>query len=380
MSLMTIETKKRFMINTAFIVLIAIAVYFALKYLTIWLLPFIIGFICAMSLQRPVNYLSQKTRLPRAIWSLILVALVLTILFGAIALIGYHLYDQLSNLVTRLSDLIPGLQEELGSIGARFSGWLDRLPDGLAQELRSAPEQLANNSVSFLTESLTDVAALIIVNIPSLLLTTVVSVVACCFITMDYYKITNFILNQFSLKTQKVLLKAKRVFSENILKMLRGYLIVMGITFLELFFGLLILGIPYTGVLALIIAVVDIFPVLGTGTVLIPWGVICLCTGKPGTGIGLLVLYIIITIIRNIIEPKIIGQQVGLPAVVTLISMYLGLNLFGFAGLWGLPILLIVLVKLQDSGMIHIWKDGSRISQSVAEERQLEQEGTDATS
>jgi len=377
---MTIETKKRFMINTAFIVLIAIAVYFALKYLTIWLLPFIIGFICAMSLQRPVNYLSQKTRLPRAIWSLILVALVLTILFGAIALIGYHLYDQLSNLVTRLSDLIPGLQEELGSIGARFSGWLDRLPDGLAQELRSAPEQLANNSVSFLTESLTDVAALIIVNIPSLLLTTVVSVVACCFITMDYYKITNFILNQFSLKTQKVLLKAKRVFSENILKMLRGYLIVMGITFLELFFGLLILGIPYTGVLALIIAVVDIFPVLGTGTVLIPWGVICLCTGKPGTGIGLLVLYIIITIIRNIIEPKIIGQQVGLPAVVTLISMYLGLNLFGFAGLWGLPILLIVLVKLQDSGMIHIWKDGSRISQSVAEERQLEQEGTDATS
>ncbi len=366
---MTVEAKKRFMVNTAFITLIAIAVYFVLKYLTVWLLPFLIGFICAMSLQRPVNFLSQKTKLPRAIWSLILVAVVLSALFGLLVLIGFQLYDQLSNLANRLSELIPGLQQELRELGARFFGWIDRLPDGLAQELRSAPEQLANHSVSFLTNTLTDVAALILVNIPSLLLTTVVSVVACCFITMDYYKITNFILNQFSVNTQKVLLKAKRVFSENILKMLRGYLVVMGVTFLELFIGLLILGIPYTGVLALIIAVVDIFPVLGTGTVLIPWGVICLCTDKIGTGIGLLILYIVITIIRNIIEPKIIGQQVGLPAVVTLLSMYLGLTLFGFVGLWGLPILLIVLVKLQESGMLRIWKDSTHISQSVAEEQ-----------
>lgn len=367
---MTVDSKRSFIINTVYIAIIAVLVYITLKYLTVFLLPFLIGFACALILQKPVNHLSKKTRIPRGILALIMVAVVLTCVFGLIALLGYQLYDQLSNLVAKLSVQIPGLQESFTDLGAGFSGLLQKLPAGLAQQIRDLPHQLADNAVAFLTDALTDVAAVIIVNLPSLLLTTVVSIVACCFITIDYYKITNFILCQFSIKTQKVLLKSKRVFTENILKMLRGYLIVMGITFIELFIGFLILDIPYTATLALIVAIVDIFPILGTGTVLIPWGVIDLLIGKTGTGIGILLLYVIITVLRNIVEPKIIGDQVGLPAVVTLISMYLGLQLFGFSGLWGLPILLIVLAKLQESGMIRIWKEGNRVSASVAEERQ----------
>lgn len=367
---MTVDSKRSFIINAIYVSLIAVLVYFVLKYLTAWLLPFIIGFICAMVLQKPVNHLSQKTKIPRGIWSLLLVTVVLTAIFGLLALVGYQLVDQLSNLVNKLTDQVPALQEHFSAVGMGFSGLMDKLPDGLAQELRDLPAQLTQNGLTFLTDAMGDVASVIIVKVPSLLLTTVVSIVACCFITIDYYKITNFILCQFSVPTQKVLLKSKRVFTENILKMLRGYAIVMGITFIELFFGFLILDIPYTATLALLVAIVDIFPILGTGTVLIPWGLIDLLIGKTGTGIGILLLYVIITILRNVIEPKIIGDQVGLPAVVTLISMYVGLRLFGFSGLWGLPILLIVVTKLQESGMIRIWKQGNRVSQSVAEEQQ----------
>jgi predicted PurR-regulated permease PerM len=151
--------------------------------------------------------------------------------------------------------------------------------------------------------------------------------------------------------------------------MLKGYTIVILITFTELFIGFLILRIEYAAILALLIAVVDILPVLGTGVVLIPWALVDFAIGKPVIGVGILILYLVITLIRNVIEPKIIGEQVGLPPVVTLIAMYGGLKLFGFTGLWGLPVILIVLVNLQDAGMLRIWKDGTRISASVAEER-----------
>ncbi|MBR3844347.1 MAG: sporulation integral membrane protein YtvI [Clostridia bacterium] len=373
---MTVDNKKNFIINTVYIALIAVLFYFALKYLAVWLLPFVIGFICALVLQKPVAFLSQKTRIPRGIWALVLVATILTALFGSIAFLGYNLYDQLLQLVTRLTDELPSIRESLGSLVGRFSGWLNNLPEGIASGIRTSPASLIESIIEFLSGFVTTLAKGAIVSVPSLLLTSVISIVACCFITIDYYKITNFILCQFSVQTQKVLLKTKRVFMENILKMLRGYILIIFITFIELFIGFLILDIPYTATIAFLVAIVDIFPILGTGTVLIPWAVIDLCIGKTGTGVGLLIVYVLITVIRNIIEPKIIGVQVGLPAIVTLMAMYLGLNLFGIMGLWAVPILVIVLVKLQDEGMLHIWKTGTCVAPSIVKrERNWPQNG-----
>ena len=143
---------------------------------------------------------------------------------------------------------------------------------------------------------------------------------------------------------------------ENIVKMLRGYIIILLITCAELFIGFTILRLEYAFVLAMLIAIMDILPVVGTGTALIPWGVYQLIIGNVWMGLGLLVLYAAITVIRQIIEPKIIGKQVGLTPIVTLMAMYLGLQLFGIIGMVCLPILLIIIVKLQESGMIKIWK------------------------
>lgn len=89
---------------------------------------------------------------------------------------------------------------------------------------------------------------------------------------------------------------------------------------------------------------------------LIPWAIIDLITGNYSRAIGILVLYAVITIIRNIIEPKIIGDQVGLPPLLTLIAMFLGLQTFGLVGLFAFPIVLIVLKNLNDTGKIKIWK------------------------
>ena len=118
-----------------------------------------------------------------------------------------------------------------------------------------------------------------------------------------------------------------------------------GITFLELLAGLYILRIKYAPLLAALISVIDILPVLGTGTVLVPWAAAELLARDTAAGIGLLVLYAVITVIRNFAEPKIIGKEMGINPLFTLLAMFIGLKLFGFAGILLLPITLIVVVK-----------------------------------
>ena len=102
---------------------------------------------------------------------------------------------------------------------------------------------------------------------------------------------------------------------------------------------------------------VDVFPILGSGTVLIPWGIICLFTGDIKKGIGLLVLYVVIVILRQVIEPRIIGKRIGMRPIVTLVCMIVGAKLFGGIGLLGVPIAAAIITDLNRSGAIHLFND-----------------------
>ena len=140
----------------------------------------------------------------------------------------------------------------------------------------------------------------------------------------------------------------------------------MLITFLEVFIGLTVLGVRYAFLIALLTAVVDLMPVLGTGTVMIPWGIIDLIAGNYFMGIGLLVLYAIITVIRQILEPKIVGKYVGLYPLLALVSMYVGLKLFGLIGLFGLPLSIVIFDRLRRDGFINIGKNKKTAPESDA--------------
>ena len=130
----------------------------------------------------------------------------------------------------------------------------------------------------------------------------------------------------------------------------------MSLTFVELSIGLSILGIDNSIIIALLTSILDILPVLGTGAVIIPWAIISLILGDIWVGIGLIIVYLIITVIRNIIEPKIVGTQLGLHPLVTLISMFMGVNIAGLFGLFGFPILLSLLMYLNKEGIVKIFK------------------------
>ena len=128
----------------------------------------------------------------------------------------------------------------------------------------------------------------------------------------------------------------------------------MVITFIELLIGLFILRIDYALLLSAVIALLDMLPIIGTGTVLVPWSIYEFISGDLYIGVGLLILYLIITVFRNIIEPRIIGKQMGLHPLIALISVFIGLKLMGFIGIFLLPLTVMLLYKMYDKGVFDI--------------------------
>ena len=353
---MSTEKRRKFIIDVLYFALAAALVYFALRYLAVWLLPFVIGFLAALVLQKPVAALAHKTKLPRGLWSALLVFALLAVLLLLLGVLADRIAAESAGFPEWLAALAPQIKIAFGDLERWFSGLLESLPSGLEASLRQSPAKLVDTAVSGLTGLVAGFSGGVLTQLPGILLTTILSVVAACFLTSDYPRIARFVLAQFSPKNQEILVNAKRLFMENILKMLRGYALLFLITFAELFAGFLLMGQPYAALIALLIAILDILPVVGTGTALLPWALIQLLLGRTGHALQLVGLYLFITVLRNVLEPRIIGRQVGLPPVVTLLSMYLGLKLFGFIGLFALPLLVILLAKLQDAGLIRLWK------------------------
>ena len=193
-------------------------------------------------------------------------------------------------------------------------------------------------------------------SLPVFIVKLLIAIIATFFIAVDYHTVSSFLLRQLSDKRRAMLLNIKNQLLTTLSGYGKSYALILGITFLELSLGLSIIGVKNAVYIAILIALLDILPVLGTGSVMIPWAVISLIQGNYPMAVKLLILYVAITVIRNVIEPRIVGNQVGLHPMATLFAMFVGTQLFGIIGLFGLPITLALLKNMNDKGLIHIFK------------------------
>ena len=210
------------------------------------------------------------------------------------------------------------------------------LTDGVFEGLKTMLSRLTTGLVNFTTS--------IITSAPETLISIIVMIVSSFYIVADYENIARWFTSVMPDKALSVFFEIKDFFENTLFKIIGSYVMIMGLTFIELFIGLTVIGISNSGMWAFIISLLDILPILGVGTVLIPWGLSALITGKPLLGIEILAIYLIITVIRNIVEPKLVGTNLGLHPLVTLIAMISGLRLFGFLGMFGLPLTLSFLL------------------------------------
>lgn len=354
---MGIEKRKNFLINTAYIAIILGLIFIAFKFLSMYLMPFLIGIAASFLVQRPARSLSKKTKIPKSVLTIFFVILTYAIICLLIFAISYFAYVQIFNFATNVfPTYIPTIQSALEGLNLKISELLNGLPADILNALNNFPQQIFDVITKGGGTLLTNFGMSVVKAAPRLLVTIIVTLVASCFIAKDYDKIIRFAKLQLSKKTWDIMVDIKELFTKNILRILRGYLILMFITFLELCIFIGILGRPNFIFLAALISVVDILPVLGTGTIVIPWALISLLSGDIFSTVVLVIAYIVITVLRNFLEPRIIGQQLGLNPLVMLIALFVGLKVLGFAGMILFPLSIIIITELQKKGKIHLWK------------------------
>lgn len=332
------QSKIRFLINLLYIVVIGAIVVITARFLLFGMFPFLLSLGVAALSQTPAAYLSKKTNIKKSILAVTISAFIYIGVGVLIIFLVYRLIISSSGII----DYLPNLASVFGDLSEKLEKWFsNRLPNNYNISLSSILE----NFSSEITDFITDVVKKIMMSAPSFLLSSVVALVATCYISKDYDGLKKFVLSLCSQSVAEKGRRIKKILIESVLKILRGQLILTLITFLELWLGFVILDIENAYLWAFIIAFVDLLPVLGTGIIVIPWAIFCAVSGSTTLAIGLAILYIVLTIVRNFSEPKIVSKQIGINPLFMLFSMYLGLKLFGGIGILLFPIILIVTVK-----------------------------------
>lgn len=360
-----IEKRKSFIINFIYTVICIGLFYVFIKYCLGVLAPFIIAFILAYALQRPIKWAKKKLHLKsHGIISFLLVLLVVCVVFGVLSIAVLVLFNELKDFASYLTTQFSSIDDLIVTLENYAMGVIVRLPESLrgtvgdyvTNAFDSLGKGQAELDLSMLSAPLSG-AWSVVKSLPSTILSVVVAVVSCFFMASDYDKVKELVLGFFSESKRKSIVKTKRTATKAIAKLLKAYVTIMAITFAEMFLGLFLLKLigvydgSYIAIISFVTCIIDIIPVLGTGTVLIPWAVYNLIFGNFGMGIGLLVIYAVITVIRQVVEPKLVANQAGLPAIVTIMAMFIGVRIFGAFGIILLPFTVIILKLLYDEGV-----------------------------
>ncbi len=343
----------------------AYGLWLLLRYALNIAMPFLLAWLLAQVIRPIVRRLCDRRRIPRR-----LVAGGLVILFvgGTVFLTVRGIrrgVDELGRLVAELAADTDGLVAAVEYALERAHSLSTRLPflrhfedmsgyEAFCAKLDGLVEASVGHIVEAVSARLPDAAMAVAGWLPEALIFTVVMLIACYYFSADdghmgraVGKALRRILPaswQDALPPLKR--RLQRMGGRYARQYARVYLLLGLITFLEMFIGLSLLGIRYAFILAWVIALIDFLPLLGTGAVLLPWATVSCLLGETKLGIGLLILYGVSTILRQIIEPRLISRGLGLHPLLSLVAMYAGLRLFGFGGMIFLPLLVGVVYSM----------------------------------
>jgi len=360
MSLKDTEKKKSFIVNFMYFLIIAAIVYVIVKYALSLLAPFVLALLVACILQKPIRFLNRKTHLKKKLCGLICAVLFFVILASILSWGGVEAVSGGQRLIINLpsfyNNTIEPMVVDIFSKLEALEIWHNQQVQKVLVDLETQiMDTLAGLAKSISSKAVSTVSG-VATSLPGIFIRAILFIISTVFISMDYDKIMKFCIDQLSDKKKALFFEIKAYIVGTLFVVIRSYILIMSITFVELSIGLSLIGIKNVLLVSLFISVFDILPVLGVGGVLIPWATICLILGNVGMAASLAVLYVVIVIVRNILEPKIVGSQLGLHPIVTLSSMFAGVQLLGGIGLFGFPITLSLLVHLDKKGVINIFR------------------------
>ncbi len=340
------EKYKKFLYGFLALAIGALLLFLFLKYILGIILPFLISFIVVSMVRPLIDKICTKTKASRAFVTMFVLFLVMSLLIAGLILFTVAVANQIGNI---FDGIVEGLKQEDNYV-VRMLDFIDRIEEKVPilsrftnTSLSTLVADMMTDGVKSLSLALTTRVASLIGAIPQIMLTVIVIFLSLFYFAKDYDKIgkklSECLPSSFAKKAPKIKNDVILVVS----KFVKSYLLLMFLTFAMLFAGFLVMGIENSFVLALIVAVVDILPILGVGTVLVPWAVIMLINGESFLGIGLLVLFGIIYLVRQYAEPKIVSAQMDVHPLLVLLVMYAGLKLAGILGLIFAPLIAFVI-------------------------------------
>lgn len=339
-----------------------------------YLMPFVVGWLIAAVAAPLVNWLEKRLRIVRKLGSALIIILVLAAIIAALYFGISKLVEEISDLIRNFPEMYAQLESGLRQIGDTLSGTFSRLPAGIQSGWNAVVENLdqyMGNLMSEAGEPTVTAAGNIAKRVPYYLVSAIVTVMSAYF---------------FIAQREEVLIWMKKIAPESVQKRMTlvmdnlkfavgGYfkaqIKIMGIVFVILLAGLGFLGTGYFVLVAFLIAFLDFLPFFGTGTAMIPWAVYKFFMGDYKTTAALVILYVITQAVRQLLQPKLVGDSVGLNPLVTLLLLYVGYRMGGV--LWmilAVPIGMVLInmyragafayitdeVKILLSGVMQLWK------------------------
>lgn len=329
---------------------LGLAAVLGFRYLVPVVLPFLLAWLLSLAVRPLARRFACRTGISQRLCAVVLLVLILL----AVLVFLYVAADRLIAELEELLDEVPAKNtDEVGKNRDIFSFLAEKVPfvarfSAYRESINRALSDAASGLVVTLSSALPDLIAAFFSSVPNLLffiLVTVISAFYFCTASREPLFVLKSYLPQ---AMQKRLPAWERSAKRVAARFLRAYLLLLALTFALLLAGFLILRQKYAFLLALAVALVDLLPILGVGTVLIPWSVVALWNRQYFVGVGLLVLYVIVLVVRQIAEPKLLGRSLGLHPLPALFATFAGWYLFGFFGMLLSPVAAVLLKALFD--------------------------------
>ncbi len=337
---------------------LALAVWVGLPLLSL-LSPFVLALVLAWLLNPAVKWLQRHSGAPRKAISMVLVILVFAVIGGVLFGLGWAAVGQVRSLFDNRQSLLDELLEGLAGVVNSVQGWLAGLGDFVPQGVITTGEDLMAAVLDWARgldfsgwlAQMAGQAPSMAANVSNFAVALVVFVMASYFITGDYPRLRFELTDRVPMVARDFCRSLKDIFMSAFGGYIKSQLILSLGVFLILTVGFLFMGQPYGLLLAFALAVLDFIPIIGAGTVMVPWAVIDMVLAQYGEAAGLMAVWGVIVLFRRFAEPKILGNQTGLSPILSLVGIYVGMKLGGVLGMVVGPLLLLVCINLAKLGI-----------------------------
>ena len=316
----------------------------------IFYMPFLVAFIISLLLEPCIRFIMRKTKLRRKTSSIIIFIIAIIIIAGLLVWASITLVTEASNLLTNLNEYFEKGYQLVQNLIASVDFESLKIPDNIMSTIQQSSLDFLGNLTNWAKSALTN-AINFLTSIPTIGVYTVVTLLALYFICVDKV----YMIDQLEHHMPETWVKKIGIHIKELTKSLGGYLkaevTLVFISFVICLIGLYIfhfagLNVQYPLLMALIIGFVDLLPIFGSGTFMIPWAVISACSGDFTLAIWIIVLWIIMSVVRQFIEPRMVSGKIGIHPIFTLIAMYTGFKFIGVIGMFIGPIILIILKNI----------------------------------